>query len=266
MNSSITVDRGAAELLSEVQPLWEALFDRHVEYGAAGLATIQREDSWPRRLAHYVHLFAQPARATVFLARLDGTAVGYALGYDEELLGEPAVVLETLSLLPAVRGGGLGTRLIQLVDQQARDRGATMGIVDVLSGNTPAFGFYRKAGFAPYSETWMRSEMQQADERTASDGIAEYAGCLGLHLDTAPGPDDTWVSSDSIAHLSPSASGVPNLTADTTALETLFASLEKSGLWSIQVTIPATAQAEAWRDMLGSLRFKPCLHRLTRPI
>jgi ribosomal protein S18 acetylase RimI-like enzyme len=266
MSEAITVERGGMELLPETQPLWEALYDRHLEYGAAGLATIEREHSWPRRLAHYKHIFAERPHPTVLLARLDGEAIGYALGYEEEHLGESAVVLETLSLLPAVRGRGLGTRLMDLIDREARERGATHSIVDVVSGNTPAFGFYLKSGFAPYSERWMRSEMPQSDGHELPDDIADRSRRLGLHFDTAPGPDDTWVSSDRMADLSLIPDNDEEPAPDTAALQELFEALESSGLWSIQVTIPTAPRSEAWRETLKSLRFKTSMERLTRPI
>ncbi len=88
MSDSITVDRGGLELLAEARPLWEALYDRHLEYGVAGLATIGRELSWPLRLARYRRIFVEHPRAVVFLARLEGAPVGYALGHDEEHEGE----------------------------------------------------------------------------------------------------------------------------------------------------------------------------------
>lgn len=266
MDPAIEVDCGGMELLSEVQPLWEALFDRHVEYGAAGLPTIERELSWSRRLAHYTRIFAEPARATVFVARRGVAAVGYAVSYDEEFLGAPAVLLETLSLVPAVRGRGLGTRLIDLVDGQARERGAAHAIVDVVSGNTPAFGFYLNFGYSPHSETWMRSEQSQTTGSGLVDDLADRAKRHGLCLETEPGPDDTWVSSDMIAHLAPIPGNVANLPPETSALAGFLTALEDSGLWSIQVTIPATVESERWREGLKALRFKPCLHRLTRGV
>ena len=266
MSDAITVERGGLELLPETQPLWEALYDRHLEYGAAGLATIDRKHSWPRRLAHYQHIFAERPHPTVLLARLDGQPIGYALGYEEQHLGQPAVVLETLSLLPAVRGRGLGTRLMDLIDGDAREHGATYGIVEVVSGNTPAFGFYLKSGFAPYSERWMRSEMPHTDGHELPDDIADRSRRLGLHFETALGPDDTWVSSDRMGDLSliPDNDAAPG--PDTAALQQLFEGLERSGLWTIQVTIPTSPQSEVWREALRSLRFKTSMERLTRRI
>ena len=266
MNETITVDRGGLELLSEAQPLWEALYDRHLEYGAAGVATIEREESWPRRLAHYQRIFATHSHPIMFLARLDGEAIGYALGYEEEHLGEPAVVLETLSLLPVSRGHGLGIRLMRLLMEDAKGYGAARGIVDVVTGNAPAFGFYLNAGFTPHSETWMRSEQWDGSKNGLPADIAERAKRLGFEFDAAPGPDDTWISSERMAHLNVTDTGGCETPPDIAMLRAFFQVLEAAGLWSIQVTISTSPQSDPWRDALTALRFKSALQRLTRPI
>lgn len=266
MNEMITVDRGGLDLLPEAQPLWEALYDRHLEYAATGVAAIAREDSWPRRVAHYQRIFATHSHSVVFLARLDGEAIGYALGYEEELLGEPAAVLETLSLLPASRGRGLGTRLMHLLDEEAEGYGATRVIVDVVTGNAPAFGFYVNAGFAPHSETWMRSVQRDGSESELPGDIAERAAQLGFEFATAPGPDDTWVSSEQMADLTMLHTGGGETPPDDTTLRALFQLLEATGLWTVRVTLPTSPESDRWRDALTSLGFLSVLERLTRPI
>lgn len=65
MSEALTIDRGGLELLPAARALWEALDDRHLEHGAAGLAAIDRDESWPRRLSHYRHIFAIRPHPTV---------------------------------------------------------------------------------------------------------------------------------------------------------------------------------------------------------
>lgn len=267
MREILTVDRGGLELLPEARPLWEALYDRHLEYGAAGLTTIERSESWPRRLAHYQHIFDTHAHAVVFLARLGGAPVGYALGFEEEHCGKPAVVLETLSLLPAARGQGLGPRLMQMLDHEAKEHGATHGIVDVISGNTPAFGFYLRFGFVQYSETWIRSEPTVKTTRDLPETIVNQATEAGFEFATMPGPDDTWVSSEIMVDLTLLDEGQRlTKTPNVAALKELSRVFEVAGLWTIQATIPIAATSEPWRQVLSTLRFRPAMERLTRPI
>lgn len=260
------MDRGGIELLPEVRDLWDALYDCHLEHGAAGLEVIARDDSWPRRLAHYQRIFANHSRAVVFLARLDARPVGYALGYEEEHVGEPAVVLETLSLLPASRGSGLGTSLMQSLFGEAKRHGATRGIVDVVAGNEPAFRFYLNAGFLPHSETWIRSERTESPTGAIPRGISDLAAEVGLAFETQPGPDDTWISSDEMADLALRETQDQVKTPDAAALRELFREIEAAGLWTIQVTVPTTTDSEPWRATLASLGFRRAMERLTRPI
>lgn len=266
MSETLTIDRGGLELLSDARPLWDALYDRHVEYGAAGLAVIERAQSWPRRLAHYRHIFAAHAHAEVFLARLDAEPVGYALGFDEEHRGEPAVVLETLSLLPAARGRGLGTRLMRMLDEEAEGYGATRGIVDVVTGNTPAFGFYLNAGFAPHSETWIRSEPTALPIGELPQDSADRAAEFGFEFATLPGPDDTWVSSEDMIALTLRDDAPGSERVSTAALDEFFRALEATGRWTVQATIPTSPDSKAWRETLSSLGFRPAMERLSRPI
>lgn len=267
MSETLTIDRGGLDLLPEARPLWDALYDRHLEYGAAGLAVIERAESWPRRLAHYQHIFSTHSHATVFLARLDGEPVGYALGFEEEHRGEPAVVLETLSLLPAARGRGLGTRLMQMLDEEAKRYGATRGIVDVVTGNTPAFGFYRNVGFVPHSETWIRSTPTTQPVGDLPEDIADRAAEVGFEFATMPAPDDTWVSSEEMADLTVHDEVLDRETPpDAPALNELFRILEAGGLWTIQVTIPTAPASETWRETLTAVRFRAAMERLRRPI
>lgn len=265
MNESIAVTDGGMELLPEVQPLWEALYDRHLEYGAAGLPTIERNESWPRRLVHYRHLFETHPHPIVFLARLHDQAVGYALGFEEEHEGHTAVVLESLSILPTARSRGLGTRLMTLLDDQARAYGAKFGLLDVVTGNTPAFDFYAHAGFAPYSETWMRSHRPNTPLRAFSNDFRIRAQEAGLELCITPGPDDTWVSSDAIASFTmvqPNQGVHPN----ENLLRELFYQTQAAGLWTIQVTLPSTHEQDPWRAALSELDFTPAMERLQRSL
>lgn len=91
-----TIRRGGAELIPYVRELWNLLFDHHVETGAAGLAVIPRDQSWPLREAHYAALIAARPRASIWLASHGDDTLGYALSFVCDFEGQSAVVLETL--------------------------------------------------------------------------------------------------------------------------------------------------------------------------
>jgi ribosomal protein S18 acetylase RimI-like enzyme len=140
--------------VAEIEPLWLALFDHHVGIGAAGLRTIDRSESWPRRRALYESLLS--ARdAFVLVARRAGAAAGYALvriheGADDTwATGERIAELESLAVLPAERGRGVGTLLLDAVDERLAELGMADVIVAVLVGNTGAEELYRRRGWVP---------------------------------------------------------------------------------------------------------------------
>jgi GNAT superfamily N-acetyltransferase len=262
MAEEIELVNGGAELIPAVESLWEALFDHHLEVSRSGVATIARELSWPRRRAHYERLFSSHAHAEIWLARNAGGPVAYALWHEDEIDGRRAAVLESLSVLAAARGLGLGTRLMQTVDARARSQGIELSAVDVLSGNDRAMQLYRRYGFEPHAEFWLRSNQHAAPRPESSATAAELAGTLGLELSIDPGPDDTWISSARMASLT----AVAERERDPQLLESLFARLEGDGAWTIFVYIPAPPKARPLREELANQGFRRSMERLTRVI
>lgn len=150
----MTIERGGAELVAELEPLWLALFDHHLAIGAAGLRTIDRAQSWPRRRALYEEVLAV-RDAFAVVARRDGAAVGYALvriheGADDTwATGDRLAELESLAVLTAERGRGLGTLLLDAVDVRLAELGIDDVVVAVLVGNDAAAALYRRRGWVP---------------------------------------------------------------------------------------------------------------------
>lgn len=275
-----------------VAPLWEALFDHHLAIGAAGLATVARADTWPLRRQHYEALVTDHPDATFWLAYVDGSPantsgatavdipVGYAMAYRTVLDGEPVMLLETLSVLPSARGHGIGTLLMAAVDSAQHSAGIAAAAVDVMAHNERARALYLRRGYVPHSHTWMRSnrpERPPFDRHypTAPADPAAFAGAaaeLGLDLTTYAGPDDTWDSADTIIVLTTRTSAWPSSAAPATdptrltALDALCARLEAAGLWSIQITFPATPASRSLSAHLCDRGFRLCTERLARAL
>ncbi|MFT4231936.1 MAG: GNAT family N-acetyltransferase [Leucobacter sp.] len=267
-----------------VKALWEALFDHHVAIGAAGLQTIPREASWPRRRKHYEMLFSGAPNTELWLAVLDDEPVGYALAYEGLLDGRRAMTLETLSVLPSARGFGIGTCLMRSVDRAAGDAGIGLGVVDVMGGNPRARELYSRYGYAPYSEAWMRSTppARASPESTRADAVdrgrcAEMVGALGLSLSVSPDPDDTWESADEIVELSFVRSadaaqaetppvGATACSTSPAMLSECFSELTASGLRTIQFEIPADPGESELRTFLLSQGFRLSTERLLRQL
>lgn len=273
--------RGQADL-PRLQELWEALFDHHISIGAAGLRTIERGRSWPLRRRHYEHLFASRPHTQLWTVERAAVTLGYALAYGDDVAGEPAIVLETLSVRPDARGEGAGTRLMERVTELERSVGAAVGAVDVLGGNDRARKLYLRSGYAPYSESWLRSSRSPGPPSPSPARDREFlmrmAARIGLALAFTEGPDDTWVSAPVIAELSALAdshgaalAGFPNAPhvfepeTDFPALTAVLDALRTAGMWTIRIEIPASPRAERLREFLRTADFRISTERLTRP-
>ena len=62
----------------------------------------------------------------------------------------PLLNLHDIAVVPAHRGRGVGTRLIEAAEAEARRRGCGKLTLEVLEGNTVAKGLYARLGFRPY--------------------------------------------------------------------------------------------------------------------
>jgi ribosomal protein S18 acetylase RimI-like enzyme len=150
----VTLHLGRRELLDELEPLWLSLFDHHLSTGAAGLPVIERSESWPRRRALYEQLL-RSQEAFVVVARRGTDAVGYALAYvhlgadDTWDTGDRIGEVESLAVLPAERGQGLGTLLLDCAEAILDHLGARDVMIGVVAGNDAARRFYERRGMAP---------------------------------------------------------------------------------------------------------------------
>lgn len=269
---AISVDLGGTELLPELQPLWEALFDHRSAGGQSGLPVQQREDTWELRLAHYHRIFErQPA--FVLLARQGERPVGYALAYADDPIEEvsdgPVVTIETLIVLAEMRGQGLGGWLLEEAEAEGIDQwGAEVSAIEVPSGDASAEAFYARAGFVERGETWLRpvaaAGESVGDERDIDDdrlgdlleeGSEEFA--IGLE----EGPDDTWLTSVVLVGCQPE----PGSPADGAALEAALAPFAEAGARSALVALDGSNDP-AWADELSKLGFKKVLRLVTRSI
>ncbi len=152
---------GGEELIDDVEPLWLALFDHHLAVGNGGLPGIARVESWPLRRSFYAQLFAD-ARTFVMVAYRGDLAVGYVVGHvfagpDDtwptgDLIGE----IETLSVLDAERGRGLGTALIDRAEARLAELGAACIFIKTINGNHGAHRFYEARGMTPVITTYIR--------------------------------------------------------------------------------------------------------------
>lgn len=159
MPDDVSLELGRGELLDELEPLWLSLFRHHAAVGPGPF--IAEGESWLHRRRFYDGVLAHPD-SFVLVARRGGRAVGYALvavheGADDTWpTGETHAEVETLAVLPDERGQGLGTRLLDAVDDRLRRLGITTLFIAVMAGNDDALRFYQRRGLYPVITKLMR--------------------------------------------------------------------------------------------------------------
>jgi ribosomal protein S18 acetylase RimI-like enzyme len=107
-------------------------------------------------------LLAQPENL-FFIAEVDGVAAGYAYAEIQERPETPfaqahdMVYLHHISVKPGHRRNGVGSALMGAVRDAATKAGIAPIVLDVWNFNEEARAFFRRRGFAAYSEKlWSR--------------------------------------------------------------------------------------------------------------
>ena len=160
------VRRLQAEELDLVAPLWESLLAHHAALTRA-LPTRPPAESWRMRRAQYERWLAEPG-SFALVAEEEGTPVGYAVvhlgGPDETwVTGDPTAELETLAVLPASRGEGVGSALMDAVDEELDRLGVDDLWVGVVADNEDAVRFYERRGLVAYLHRMHRGRLDGHD-------------------------------------------------------------------------------------------------------
>lgn len=142
--------------LDTVEPLWNALQEHHASLNPViGGRAPKRDlpDSWRRRREKYESWLGEPQTFFILAEKNDSVAVGYAFvtvgppyaGWDT---GDRLAELETLSVLPDDRSGGIGTRLLEEVWNRLSERGVDDLVITTATTNVDSHRFYERHGFA----------------------------------------------------------------------------------------------------------------------
>jgi ribosomal protein S18 acetylase RimI-like enzyme len=158
----VVITRAGVEALDRLEPLWLELHHHHQAVAGPALEPyVDDAHSWTARRAMYAGFLEAPHGSFVLLAERGGALVAYAMvaispvedtWIDDTWRTGPLIAeIETLSVLPELRRQGVGTRLLDRVDEEL----ATLGIGDVVVGafaaNAGALALYERRGFRP---TW----------------------------------------------------------------------------------------------------------------
>jgi ribosomal protein S18 acetylase RimI-like enzyme len=159
-NEAIRLVRLRADQIDTLETLWLTLHRHHQRVGADLAPYVDEAQSWQQRRKFYRDCFAEP-RSFCCGAYAGDSLVGYALvrverassmWTDTWVTDATTAEIESLVVDPAFRGKGIGTRLMDAVDEELAALGITDVIVGALPGNSNVLEIYRRRGFAP---TWL---------------------------------------------------------------------------------------------------------------
>jgi ribosomal protein S18 acetylase RimI-like enzyme len=152
---------GSAADLDLVGPLWVAVHHQHAKTMPQLAPYVSDDETWRVRRRLYEELLAKPD-TLLLIASVDDTVIGYGLAHvmpvddswiaDTWVTGNRIGEIESLSVLPQYRGSGLGSELIDRLEQHLHDMGLTDLILGALPGNTDAIRLYERRGYQP---TWL---------------------------------------------------------------------------------------------------------------
>jgi ribosomal protein S18 acetylase RimI-like enzyme len=148
--NDVVIERLPAERLDELEPLWHALLDQ-VALENSVVPIRPAPASWPLRRAVYEELLQRP-ESFALVARRGDALIGYAMVKIEDAdavwyTGELQAELESLALLPGERGQGIGSRLMQAIEDELAGLGVTDMTIGVDVNNTDALRFYERRGY-----------------------------------------------------------------------------------------------------------------------
>ena len=164
------VRTGSATDMDLVGPLWVAVHHQHVKSMPQLAPYVSDDETWRVRREMYEELLAKPE--TLLLLAFVGetsetsetseTVVGYGLAHvmpadegwipDTWVTGPRIGEIESLSVLPQYRGSGLGSELLDRLEQHLHAIGVKDLVLGALPGNTDAIRLYERRGYQP---TWL---------------------------------------------------------------------------------------------------------------
>jgi len=106
----------------------------------------------PEATARLCTDMARIAGAASFIAWLEDKPIGLINCFEgySTFKAQPLLNVHDIAVLDGHRGQGVGQALLQAAEAHARSRGCCKLTLEVLSGNAPAMGSYKRFGFEQY--------------------------------------------------------------------------------------------------------------------
>lgn len=152
-DEALTIVAIGPERLDHVRDLWLALHHHHRQIGSRPLVADDAA-SWAGRRSLYDD-WLRTSRGFVLLAEQQGRPVAYAAVHlehgpdDTYPVGAHWADIYSLSVHPDVRGQGIGTRLLDAVDETLAGMGIHDVAVSAMVENAAALRLYQSRGFVP---------------------------------------------------------------------------------------------------------------------
>ena len=143
---------GDASRIDELEPLWLALREHHASVTGHWGPLRPPEESWRRRRADHEAMLAEGG-VLLLAVDDDGSVLGYAMCEQEEgrsptwVWPQTFLAIVDFVVLPEARAGGVGARLMEAVEADARERGVAAVDLMVAAPNDVARRFYERHGF-----------------------------------------------------------------------------------------------------------------------
>jgi ribosomal protein S18 acetylase RimI-like enzyme len=145
--------KGSARDIPALEPLWVGVHHVHAASMPELAPYVTDAETWAQRRALYESVIEKPD--TVLLLAYDGEElVGYALSH--------VLALEEtwIAVRESHRGRGIGSALLDAIDEALEAQGIRDVFVGALAGNEGALRLYARRGFRP---TWLY--MSRFDDR-----------------------------------------------------------------------------------------------------
>jgi ribosomal protein S18 acetylase RimI-like enzyme len=172
--SRVTITRGSIDDLETLEPVWASAHHWHASVMPDLAPYVSDQRTWAEKRSIYASLMHKPD-TMLFIARVGIAPIGYALMHviaakdtwiaDTWATGSRVAELESLSVLPAYRGRGVGSALLDMLDRELERLGIADAIVGALADNELALRLYRRRGFQPTLIYMSRFAGREADSR-----------------------------------------------------------------------------------------------------
>lgn len=127
------------------------------------IVRLAQEPDLPAVLAlrHEVFVVGQGVPAELEHDELDALCDHVVAILDGEVVGTgrllPTGTIGRMAVTPALRGQGIGARVLALLEQRARERGH---VTVSLHAQLHAVEFYAKAGYVPYTDAYLEAGIE----------------------------------------------------------------------------------------------------------